>query len=105
MRNHTKIYLSSLGYDVADFIPSEISGVKAADIHHVICKGMGGDPTGEKDRIENLMALTRREHDKYGDKKQHMSFLYQTHKIFLERKNINFDKQYLEDQINKYRLN
>lgn len=38
---------------------------------------MGGSKT--KDFIENLMALCREDHEKYGDKVQHYEFLKQIH--------------------------
>ena len=75
MKKHTKIYMSALGYDETDFMPCEITGRKAVDIHHIDCRGMGGDPTGSKDRIEELQAVTRDTHLEYGDKKESMCFL------------------------------
>ncbi len=57
MRKHTKIYLDHYGYDETDFIPCEICGAKAVDIHHIEAKGMGGSKT--KDYIENLIAVCR----------------------------------------------
>ena len=71
------------GYGMDDFIPSEISGDRAVDIHHIDCRGMGSSK--EKDNISNLMALTRAEHTKYGDKKQWMMFLKLKHQQFLEK--------------------
>lgn len=67
MKNHTKIYLDAFGYSTADFIPCEKCGRKSVDIHHIENRKMGGDPTGSKDVIENLMALCRECHDLYGD--------------------------------------
>lgn len=67
MKNHTKIYLNAFGYSTADFIPCEICANKAVDIHHIEARGMGGDPTGSKDVIENLIALCRECHNAYGD--------------------------------------
>ena len=99
MKKHTKIYLNALGYDLFDFIPSEISGVRANDIHHIDCKGMGGNPNKDKDRIENLQAVTRQEHLDYGDKKEHMAFLYKKHYEFLEYHGVKFDKKYLLSKI------
>lgn len=63
---------------------------------------MGGNPNGDKDRIENVMALTRDEHIYYGDKKHFMSFLYKKHMAFLQRRRIPFDKTYIVNQISKY---
>ncbi len=61
MQKHTKIYIESMGYSPVDFICCELTGQKAVDIHHIIGRGRGGS-----DRIENLMALTREKHDRYG---------------------------------------
>ena len=91
MKNHTKIYLNAFNYDVCDFISSEISGKKAVDIHHIISRGRGG-----KDEIENLMALTRDEHIKYGDKNQYIYFLLEIHENYLIKNNISFDKNKIE---------
>ena len=82
MQNHVKIYLDFFGYGIDDFIPSEISGERAIDIHHIDCRGMGGSK--EKDNIENLMALTREEHEEFGDKEQYMDYLKETHLNFIK---------------------
>lgn len=103
MKKYTKIYLEAFGYSTTDFIPSEISGEKAVDIHHIICKGSGGDPTGNSDRIENLMAVTRNEHLEYGDKKQYISFLFEKHMEFMELNGVKFDKNYILSQIENYK--
>jgi hypothetical protein len=102
MKKHTKIYFKALGYDTTDFIPSEISGKIAVDIHHIDCKGMGGNPSKDKDRIENIQAVTREEHLYYGDKKEHMVFLYKKHYEFLENNGVKFDKKYLLSKIEMY---
>jgi hypothetical protein len=99
MKKHTKIYMDALGYDETDYIPSEISGDKAVDIHHIDCRGMGGDPKGSKNRIEELQAVTREEHLKYGDKKEFMFFLYRKHYLFLASNGVKFDRKYLIDKI------
>ncbi len=100
MKPHTIIYLSSLGYHVSDFIPSELSLHKAQDIHHIEPRGMGGSKG--KDRIENLMALTREEHIKYGDKKQFKHFLLTKHKEFLISKKAAFNIEYINNKIQQY---
>lgn len=68
-------------YSPGEFIPSEISGKPADDIHHIDCRGMGGSKN--KDSIDNLIALTREEHEKYGDKKQYLNWLKHIHQIFM----------------------
>ena len=102
MKKYKQIYLDALGYDETDFIPSELSGTKSVDIHHIECKGMGGSPKGDKDRIENLQAVTRGEHMIYGDKKGCMKFLFTKHYEFLDANGAKFDKQWLIDKINSY---
>jgi len=84
MKRHTKIYMDYFGYSPGDFIPSELSGAPAVDVNHIICRGMGGNPSGDKDVIENLMALTREEHIEYGDKAQYIDFLKERHAAFME---------------------
>jgi len=66
-------YLKHFGYDISDFIPCEVCGKTAIDIHHIEARGIGGSKQG--DNIENLMALCREDHIKYGDKKQYKDFL------------------------------
>lgn len=101
MKNHTKIYLEAFGYDLVDqtlFVPSEISGNKSIDIHHIIGRGKGG-----KDRIENLMALTREEHILYGDVKSVIADLLFIHESRLNKNNIPYDKQWFLDNYKKYK--
>jgi len=102
MKNHTKIYMDALGYDATDFVPSEISGKKANDICHISCRGMGGNPLKDKDRIENLMAQTREEHILYGDKKEYMVFQYKKHWEFLVNNGVKVDQNYFLKMIQKY---
>jgi len=77
MKNHTKVYMSHFGYALDDFIPCEVCGNKAVDLHHIFCRGMGGSKN--KDNIENIQALCRNCHIKYGDKKEHLEFLQNIH--------------------------
>ena len=53
-----------------EFIPSEISNQMSIDLHHIYAKGMGGSKTFihdgktyDIDCIENLIAITRTEHE------------------------------------------
>jgi hypothetical protein len=91
MKKHVRIYMKFFGYGIDDFIPSEISGARANDIHHIDCRGMGGSK--EMDVIENLMALTREEHEQYGDKEQYMEFLKETHNQFITNENRNYRRK------------
>lgn len=85
MKKHTRIYLDEMRYDDADFIPCEMCGQKAVDIHHIWARGMGGSKT--RDEISNLMALCRACHVEYGDKRQHRATLRMRHwDVMVERK-------------------
>ena len=86
MKKHTKIYLNYFGYDTTDWIPCEICGNQAVDIHHIEPRGMGGSKT--KDVIDNLMGLCRACHIEYGDKKQHKDMLKVVHKVKMNERNI-----------------
>ena len=82
MKKHTQIYFDYFGYDTTDFVCCEVCGIKAVDINHIDPRGMGGSKS--KDIIENLQALCRSCHIKFGDKKQYKEFLKDTHKKFME---------------------
>lgn len=73
--------MSFFGYDISDFIPCEVCGAQAQDIHHIECRGMGG--TKQADTIDNLMALCRVCHMKFGDIKQYKEYLKEIHNDFL----------------------
>ena len=59
---YKKKYLKYFNYGDQDYVPSEYSGLPAQDIHHILPRGKGGT-----DDIENLMALTREEHNRAHD--------------------------------------
>ncbi len=84
MKKHIVVYLDHFDYDTDDFIPCEVCGAKAVDIHHIKARGMGGSNT--KDVIENLQALCRKCHLDFGDKKQWIDFLIDKHKNKLDDK-------------------
>jgi 5-methylcytosine-specific restriction endonuclease McrA len=83
MKNHTKVYLNHFGYTGEDFICCEVCGARAVDLHHIFRRGMGGSKSA--DIIENIMALCRKCHIEYGDKKQYFEFLKKIHNGKLER--------------------
>jgi len=82
MKKHVKVYMDYFGYDESDFIPSELSGENAVDIHHV------SHGRRKKDNsIENLIALTRREHDRAHFKTEpflHPEQLKEFHRAFMK---------------------
>lgn len=82
MKTYVKTYMDYFGYDTSSFIPCEICGCRANDIHHIERRGMGGDNT--KDNIENLMAVCREHHLLYGDKKQFKERMKIIHERFTE---------------------
>lgn len=84
MKHHTKIYFDFFGYTPGEFIPCEICGNTAVDIHHINARGMGGNPSGDKDNIQNLQALCRKCHIEYGDISELKDILQQVHNKFIE---------------------
>jgi ribosome-binding protein aMBF1 (putative translation factor) len=83
MRKHTKVYIDFFGYGMDSWMPCEICGGTAVDVHHIEARGMGGSK--EADSIDNLMGVCRSCHIEYGDKKAHKSMLVEVHNKFLEK--------------------
>jgi HNH endonuclease len=84
MKKHTKIYMDYFGYGIEDFVPCEICQNKCVDIHHIEARGRGGNPTGSKDRVENLIGVCRNCHEKYGDVPELKDKLKEIHFRFME---------------------
>ncbi len=106
MQKYKILYLESMGLDENDFIPCEIDcdivggeivGNKANDIHHIIGRGKTGE-----DRIENLMPLTRENHNEFGDKKYCMAMLLRIHRRHLTLRKIIFDNNWFRQRIREY---
>lgn len=76
MKTYTKIYLDYFKYTTADFIPCEICGGKAVDIHHIEARSKRKDLLND---ISNLMALCRECHNTYGDKVRFKNYLKEIH--------------------------
>ena len=70
MKKYIKIYMDYHDYFKDDFIPCDHCGTTAVDIHHIDARGIGGDPRGHKNQIENLIALCRSCHIKAETNKQ-----------------------------------
>ncbi len=84
MKKHTKIYLDYFNFKIPEDCFCEICGNPAKDIHHIDSRGMGGDPKGKKDVIENLMALCRECHQEYGDVLELKEKLTEVHLKFMQ---------------------
>jgi hypothetical protein len=82
MKKHTKIYMDYFSFDRCDFIPCEVCGNPAHDIHHIDARGMGGSK--EKDYIENLQAVCRSCHIEYGDISYLKDMLKEIHLKYME---------------------
>jgi 5-methylcytosine-specific restriction endonuclease McrA len=78
MKKHTRIYLDYFSYCEDDVIVCEVCNkTVATEIHHIENRKMGGTKT--KDYIENLQAICRGCHIRFGDLKQHKEYLKQVH--------------------------
>ncbi len=88
MKYHTQVYMDAFGFTIADFVPCEICGNKAVDIHHIESRGMGGNPSGDKDVIENLMASCRSCHLEYGDIPDLIEMLKKIHLKYIDTNGI-----------------
>lgn len=82
MKPWTKLYMDYFGYDTSDFVSCEVCGKQAVDINHIIPRGMGG--TKKADEIKNLMAVCRKCHIDYADRKMYKDFLINKHHEFMD---------------------
>lgn len=78
MKKYTKVYFDFFGIGLQDWIPCEMCGCTAVDIHHIQARSKRKDLENE---ITNLMALCRRCHEVYGDRKEHLETLQATHNL------------------------
>ena len=59
MQNHTKVYMQFFNYEEQDFIPCEMCGARAVDVHHLEKRN-----NTKNDFIENLIGVCRSCHIK-----------------------------------------
>ena len=64
MKKYVKIYMNFHDYVLDDVILCEHCSKVAVDIDHIDARGLGGDPRGHRNQIENLIALCRSCHIK-----------------------------------------
>lgn len=84
MTDFTATYLKGMYYDTDldffdQFIPCEICEQRAAEVHHIDARGMGG--TTREYTVHDLMGLCRVCHEEYGDKKQYLPLLKTMHRL------------------------
>jgi len=84
MTDFTEVYLRGMAYDLQlsfedQFIPCEICDQRAADVHHIDARGMGG--TTKEPHVRDLMALCREDHELYGDRKDAKKLLRTIHRL------------------------
>lgn len=77
MKPYTKTYLKFFGYHVPEEIMCEYCGSRAADIHHLTPRSLRKDLVN---KIDNLMALCRRCHDKAGMEREFNDYLRLIHR-------------------------
>lgn len=102
LAGYKKVYCDHFDYEWGDFIPSEISEKTSVDIHHIQPQQRGG--TKKLDRVENLMALTRKEHEDYGGIKMFKAMLYRIHKARLIAAGKPFDEKWIDKQIKRFEV-
>lgn len=56
---HLEIYRRAWGYAEDEYVPCEVCGGTAVDVHHIVYRSHGGT-----DEIENLIGLCRACHDR-----------------------------------------
>lgn len=83
MQKHTKIYMNYFDYKIAEDVVSELSLCPAQDIHHINRRGKG------KDTIDNLIALTRHEHNDCHNKLISKNTLHMVHQNFMFQHELN----------------
>lgn len=76
MQKHIKNYLQHHSLSGFEFIPCEVCGCKAVDIHHIIPRSkFGKNRKDEQDHPSNLIALCRMCHDRAHQDKNFNNYL------------------------------
>lgn len=85
MKHHTKIYMDFFGFKIPEDAICEMPGcgLPCVDINHIDARGMGGNPSGDKDHIENLIGMCRGHHIKHGDVPDDKPMLRKIHNDYI----------------------
>jgi hypothetical protein len=108
MKAHTAKYLafalSRHGLDHWECF-CEITGYVSMglDVCHIDPRGMGGNPKGDKDRIENLMMMTRTLHTKTEGQPAYDEHLRYAHNLWIQtgRPLFETDNEYFKEHFEK----
>lgn len=86
MKPYTKKYMAFFGYQIPEDAICEMPGCErpCVDINHIDARGSGGNPSGDKDNIENLMGMCREHHLKHGDVRADKQMLKDIHLKFMQ---------------------
>jgi len=80
MQTYTQVYFDFFGFDISDWIPCEVCQKRqATEIHHI--EGRLGELLT---KIENLVAICRLCHEKYGQKTKYLKFLQDIHNKYMK---------------------
>jgi hypothetical protein len=100
MSPHKQTYFRFYNLEEGDHIACGVCRQPAVDIHAIHREGMGGDD--KMARPENLVALCRQHHNQLGERKQYKSMLYKIVFYDLMRKDLDFDFEWIVNQIKRY---
>ena len=67
MKPYVKTYYKYFSYDVSDFIPCEVCGAKAVEVHHLEPKSIA---KAKENFIDNLIAVCRECHNQCHARRQ-----------------------------------
>lgn len=84
MQKHTVVYFLYFSYDISSFVPCELCGKQAVDVHHIIKRSkFGKKRKHEQDLIGNLIGLCRNHHDQAEANTLSREYLTEVHFRFM----------------------
>lgn len=81
--------MDGMGYSAGDFVPCEVCGAEAVDVHHIIARGMGGSKS--RDTLNNLMGVCRSCHIEYGDITDLIELLQRIHAAQMKKRGVEIE--------------
>ena len=99
MNTYTKVYLDNLGFDETDYVQCQCCENRATEIHHIISRKRDKKLIND---IQNLFAICRTCHQKYGEIKEYMPLLLKIHRAFLRNNGVHFSEEYFTQKLAIY---